>query len=646
MARKPDKLLVLGLDAALPDLLRRFSEEGAIPHLRSLMDRGVFSRAITTFPPLTAAAWSAIVTGAATGSTGVPSLMVHFPGEPLDRWHTSFDRRVQLAETLWEAGLRAGRVPALINWPVTWPLGLERGVQVAAALNPPFRFFYMPLFDIASSSFFATRRYPCNQVPGRMVVVQPRPASDWAGLEDSRLPPLEFTIEVPPTYARGPRYRVAVVARSESGYDEVVVSPVPDVRAAVARLRPGELSPWVYGTFETGGQVRRGRFRFQLVALSPDGQDVRLYVTAVNTAEPYTVPPELTTEVEKAAGPYMEVDDPWAFMDGWIPLEAFLAQLTAHNEWWQRATSYILRTQPWDLAFSWVGTIDHIQHVLYGGIEPRARTYDPDTADRWWAAIRRVYQEVDAGVGEILKCVDPDRTVILAVSDHGFTHLDFFPFIKYALAEAGLIHFTLDPETGQMQVDWSRTKCYPLEPGHAHIFINLKGRDPDGCVDPADYERVQDQIIDALMRLKDPVTGETVVAVAVRKQDARILGIHPGPGFDRIGDVLYAWKPGYMANPYVYRAAVKYFDGTERITVNRELFEASRLLHNFTGAHLTLPTVPEMHAAVILAGPGIRHVWPDQPIDLVDLAPTLAPLLGIPTPRHAEGRVRPELLEP
>ncbi|MDR7387234.1 MAG: hypothetical protein QN170_07340, partial [Armatimonadota bacterium] len=134
--------------------------------------------------------------------------------------------------------------------------------------------------------------------------------------------------------------------------------------------------------------------------------------------------------------------------------------------------------------------------------------------------------------------------------------------------------------------------------------------------------------------------------VAVRKQDARILGIHPGPGFDRIGDVLYAWKPGYMANPYVYRAAVKYFDGTERITVNRELFEASRLLHNFTGAHLTLPTVPEMHAAVILAGPGIRHVWPDQPIDLVDLAPTLAPLLGIPTPRHAEGRVRPELLEP
>ncbi len=645
MPAKPDKLLVLGLDAALPDLLQRFSEEGVLRNLRSLMDRGVFARGITTFPPLTAAAWSAIVTGAATGTTGVPSLMVHFPGEPLDRWHTSFDRRVQLAETLWEAGLRAGKLPALVNWPVTWPLGLERGVQVAAALNPPFRFFYMPLFDIASSSLFATRRFACNQVPGRMVVVHPEPARDWLGLEGSRRPPLAFSVDVPPTYARGPRYHVAIVAAGEAGYDQLIVAPRPDARAAVARLRAGELSEWITATFQTSQGARLGRFRFQLVALSPDAQDVRLYVTAVNTAEPYTVPPELTRELEAVAGPYMEVDDPWAFMDGWIPLESYLAQLTAHNTWWRRATSYVLRTQSWDLAFSWVGTIDHIQHVLYGGIEPRSRTYDPASAGRWLDVIRSVYREVDEAVGEILHALDLDRTVVLVVSDHGFTHLDFFPFLKFCLAEAGLMSFTVDPETGEMRVDWSRTKCYPLEPGHAHIFVNLKGRDPDGCVDPADYERVQDEIIDALLRLRDPVTGEAIVAVAVRKQDARILGIQEGAGFDRIGDVLYAWKPGYMANPYVYRAAVKYFDGTERITVNREHFEASRLLHNFTGAHLTLPTVPEMHAAVVLAGPGVRRIWPDRPIELIDLAPTLARLLDIPTPRHAEGRVREELID-
>jgi len=639
MAERPDKLLILGLDAALPDLLRRFADEGALPALAGLMRRGVFARALTTFPPLTAAAWSAIVTGAGPGSTGVPSLMVHLPGEPLDAWHTSFDRRIQLAETLWEAGLRAGRVPALVNWPVTWPMGLERGVQVAAALNPPFRFFYMPLFDIASSSFFATRRFPCNQVPGRMVVVTPAPARDWTSLPPSTRPPLEITVDVPPTYARGVRYHVAILATGDAGYDHLLVAPRRDGQAAVARLRVGELSDWITETFETASGRRRGRFRFQLIALSPDAHDVRLYVTAINTAEPYTIPAELTPALEAAAGPYMEVDDPWAFMDGWIPLEAFTAQLTPHTTWWTRATPHVLAACDWDLAFSWVGTIDHVQHVLYGGIEPRARTYDPASADRWLRVIRDVYREVDEGVARILQAVDLDRTVVLAVSDHGFTHLDVFPFLKYCLAEAGLMAFTLDPASGEMLVDWARTKCYPLEPGHAHIFINLKGRDPQGCVDPRDYSRVQDEIIDALMRLRDPVTGEPIVAAAVRKEDARLLGVHEGRGYDRIGDVLYAWKPGYMANPYVYRAAVKYRDGTERIIVNTEKFEASRLLHNFTGAHLTLPTVREMHAAAILAGPGVRHAWPEQPINLIDLAPTLAHLLGIPTPRDAEGHV-------
>jgi hypothetical protein len=229
--RGVEKLLVLGLDALLPSLVERFAAEGALPNLKALMERGVFARALTTFPPLTAAAWSAIVTGAGPGTTGVPSLMVHLPGEPLDAWHTSFDRRIQMAETLWEAGLRAGKVPALINWPVTWPMGIERGVQVAAALNPPFRFFYMPLFDIASSSFFATRRYPCNQVPGRMVVVTPQPAQGWTGLPEGGPPPLEFTVEVPPTFARGRPYYVVLLGRDAVGYDRVLVAREKDARS-------------------------------------------------------------------------------------------------------------------------------------------------------------------------------------------------------------------------------------------------------------------------------------------------------------------------------------------------------------------------------------------------------------------------------
>ena len=102
------KLLMLGLDAALPDLIAKFTEEGSMPVVKKLIERGWFSRMITTFPPLTAAAWGAITTGAGPGTAAVPSLMVHKPGEPLDKWHTSFCRHILEAETLWEAAGKTG----------------------------------------------------------------------------------------------------------------------------------------------------------------------------------------------------------------------------------------------------------------------------------------------------------------------------------------------------------------------------------------------------------------------------------------------------------------------------------------------------------------------------------------------------------
>ena len=109
------KILFLGLDAAMPDLVKKFVAEGVMPNTAKLMNQGVFSRLETVFPPLTAAAWTAIVSGAGSGTNGVPSLMVKHPGEDLDHWHTSFDRREVLCETLWDVAKKMGKKVALIN---------------------------------------------------------------------------------------------------------------------------------------------------------------------------------------------------------------------------------------------------------------------------------------------------------------------------------------------------------------------------------------------------------------------------------------------------------------------------------------------------------------------------------------------------
>jgi len=641
---KTKKLLMLGLDAALPDLIQRFVQEGNMPNCRRLMEGGFFSRMITTFPPLTAAAWGAITSGAGPGTAGIPSLMVHEPGEPLDKWHTSFDRRMLKAETLWEAGAKVGKKTLLMNWPVTFPLNIENGIQLAASLNPPFRYFYMPLWDIASSAIFSTRKERCNQVPGRAVQVKLDEASGWKNIPGHKGTPLEIAIQVPPTYAKGPIYQVLILDSKGSGYDRVIIAPAKDVSKKIAELSEGERSAWIEESFvDSQGAKKRGRFHFHVVRLQ-GCEDFRLYHSAINTAENLTIPPELTAELVRAAGPYMEVDDPWAYMDGWVSMNFYLDQLTQHNDWWEKATRYGLKKLDWDMAFSWVGTIDHIQHVLYGGIDPKCSYFNEQEAPKILGYIRRVYAEIDERIGHILQDVKLDETLVCIVSDHGFSAIEWNPYLKHHLAKAGLVNFKLDYETNQMVIDWSRTKAFPLEPCHAHIFINLKGRDPDGIVDPKDYEKVQEEIIDALLSMRDPRNGQRVVEMAIPKREAGTVGVFEQQGFSRIGDVLFALKPQYMANPFVYPAAVKYRDGTERIIMNPEGYEPAQLHRNFTGVHLCLPACHEMHAAVILGGGRLKKKERAYPMSVIDLAPTIAHLLGTPIPKNAEGNVLKEFL--
>ncbi len=506
----------------------------------------------------------------------------------------------------------------------------------------------MPLCDVASTACFSNQKLRCNQIPGRAVQLQPTEAEGWAKLPDSKKPCLEFEITVPPTYVEGYKMQVLIYATTDAGYDRMMICEGKSTDKVITDIAKGDYGPWITKRFEARDYARNGRFRFQILQLSPDGVDFKLYQSAINMADDYSIPPSLTKEVEAAAGAYMEVDDPWAFMDGWMDADLYLEQLGLHADWWGKATKHVLENKDWDMAFSWVGTIDHVEHVLYAGIEPSARVYDPEKADFCWRMIRRSYCQVDENIGRILEGVDLDDTYVVLISDHGMTHLDWNPYVKEHLSRAGLLDYVLDlsnDDPSNLSINWEKTKCHPLEPCHAHIFVNVKGRDPQGIVEPEDYERVQEEIIKALYDMKNPETGERVVALAIKKKESGTLGIYEGPGYDRVGDVLYAWKPGYMSHPFIYRSEIQYRDGTKRILANPELYEAAGLCRNFTGVHLALPTLHDMHACMLMVGPGIEKYERRYPAKIIDVAPTISKLLDIDVPKDAEGGVLYDILD-
>jgi len=133
--------------------------------------------------------------------------------------------------------------------------------------------------------------------------------------------------------------------------------------------------------------------------------------------------------------------------------------------------------------------------------------------------------------------------------------------------------------------------------------------------------------------------------LALTKEEAETLGIYQGIGYDRIGDVVYAWKPGYMSHPFIYRTAVKYRDGSERIISNPELFEPAVLCGNFTGVHLALPSLHDMHACMIMAVPGMSKYERKFPAKIIDVAPTVSKIMGIDVPKDSEGGVLFDILD-
>ena len=82
-------------------------------------------------------------------------------------------------------------------------------------------------------------------------------------------------------------------------------------------------------------------------------------------------------------------------------------------------------------------------------------------------------------------------------------------------------------------LDWTRTLAFSEEANtNPGIWINLAGREPEGCVAAEDYEAVRDRLIEALLAWRLP-SGAPVIARALRREE-----VHRGPFADRAPDIV------------------------------------------------------------------------------------------------------------
>ena len=219
----------------------------------------------------------------------------------------------------------------------------------------------------------------------------------------------------------------------------------------------------------------------------------------------------------------------------------------------------------------------------------------------------------------MLDVIDLETTTVIMVADHGMAVVHSAVYPNTILEKNGLLK--LDSRN-YVVVD--QTKAFAVcSGGSTHIYINLQDYQRDGIVTRQEYPIIQSQIIDLLYTVRDPESGDPVFTRVVPKHELSSLHLdHPYSG-----DVFAQVKPGY---------ALDCWRGKQQV------FEPL----SYYGQHGYDSSLFEMRGFFITAGGSIPGTGEQiAPIQLVDIAPSIAAILDFPPDPRVEGTLIEALLE-
>lgn len=210
-----------------------------------------------------------------------------------------------------------------------------------------------------------------------------------------------------------------------------------------------------------------------------------------STQSAYTHPPALKAEVEQVAGGYVFDVEGFRTSDKDALLQRIYDKTRKHFA----VAKHLITTKPWDFFMMVEMGVDRIHHGFWSFMDPTHRQYEP--GNPFEHTIRDYYKYVDTEVGELLGRF-PSDTIVLVVSDHGAKKLEGGVCFNEWLIREGYLVLKEYPEKptpiDQAQIDWSKTKAWGDGGYYGRLFLNVKGREPQGMIDPKDCESILEDL--------------------------------------------------------------------------------------------------------------------------------------------------------
>jgi predicted AlkP superfamily phosphohydrolase/phosphomutase len=375
----------------------------------------------------------------------------------------------------------------------------------------------------------------------------------------------------------------------------------------------------------------------------------------------FTFPGSLIEEIESKFGPYQlyitEVYSPGN-------VDKILDQLFGELEYKTKVNRYLMNQYGWDVFATHYWSTDRFQHELWHLLDRSHPFFDQKEHDANIDRINEYWHAVDSTLGELFDEVGDEASVFMG-SDHGFGPIRKFlcfnvwlinegflvlkrdamtrfkraifrlgltPDLAYRSAmKLGLAHLRLSVGVTNRSslmklanrfmlsledVDWSRTVAFS-KGNYGQIFINLRGREANGIVEPGpEYERVMDRVIRKLRELTDPETREPLIGPVWRRED-----LYTGPHTEESPDIQFL--PSDMANKPL---------GTLDLTSNKFITP----VYGNSGDH-------RMHGVMMGRGPELRRGVVVEGARIIDYAPTILHTFDVEVPSDMDGRVLEEI---
>lgn len=654
---RSSKILVIGIDGMDARLTKHHLDEGKMPNLQKLLDRGS-ARAdlelLGALPTITPPMWTTLATGAYPITHGITDFWRQDP-EHLDTFGYNLDSRNCQAEQLWNVFAEAGKKTLVWHWPgSSWPptsksenlhvvdgtqpegvnmgIGQVDGEYIAAASEAIPEVTFRNKVGNSSMMCVITDMETGQAADGvayddyvsspdiKNILIKRSDSGDWTNtMLDASLSPIKPAVgwldapegakECTILFSRGLLRRVALILPNEQGvYDRLAIYKNKKADQPLVVIRKNEFVQDVLDEAIKKEQTYQVTRNMRLLDMAEDGSSLRMWVSAAMNTQENTLwhPQRLYTEVVQNVG-YPQPASNLGYSDKQLVVDCMEENWMRTMKWQADALNFLIESEGYDMIFSHIHNDDGEKHMFLA--QCNGHPTGPLSPEEYEEILLNVSLQNDYYIGRFLHLLDEGWTIFL-VSDHGLVSSENHgndmiagavlvePFRSMGYTEV------LKDEQGNdlKEIDWTKTKAIMTRMNM--IYINLKGRNSTGIVEPEDQFALEEEIITNLYNYRDSRTGKRSVSIALRNRDAKLLGL----GGPECGDIIVFHAQGYNSE-----------HGDSLSTI-------------YGCAHTS--TSPIFAAA----GAGIKAGYiTERIIREVDVAPTIAVLGGVRMPRQCEG---------